>query len=158
MTSSKSSYKFDIERVVGLCLLPFFFGCLSILILYSKLTDYEDPITVIDVLAYFLFFIFTTGVFIFLFFRYFSSEKNKVLTVTDDVVTIDDKSKTISIKLKEIESINEFHAGRLPWGHLRKWEFVTANEKFIVSSLTISWLNFHRHFGDKIQYHFVFLA
>ncbi len=157
MTSSKSIYKFDTKRVVGLWLLPFFFNCFILLIFYTKLNDYEKPITFLDALAYFLFFFFSSGIFIFLFFNYMPTEKSKILTITNNELVLQDQSTVVSIKLDEIETIYEFSAGRLPWGHLRKWEIITSKEKLILSSITISWLDFHRHFGNKIESHFSFL-
>ena len=156
MTSSKTVYKFDTERVVGLWLLPFFFFCCSVLIFYYKLSDYEKPITIIDVFTQVLFFVFSSGIFIFLFFNYLPSEKNKILTISNNELFLEDSSRVFSVKLDEIEKINEFNANRLPWGHLRKWEIITSKEKLILSSITISWLDFHRHFGNKIESHVSF--
>lgn len=146
----KNTYKFDVERVVSLWLLPFLFGILVLILFIFKVLDYDDPITLVDVLVYLCLLIFSTGIFIFLFFNHLSYAKNVELITSDSEIEIIRNEKSVIIQVKNIEAIYEYYARRLPWSGIRKWIFVTTDDEVVVSSLTISWLDFHRLFSKKI--------
>jgi hypothetical protein len=146
----KSIYKFDTERVVSVWLLPFLFGCFILIALIWKIFDYEVPITLVDVIIFCCLLFFTTGTSIILFFNHLPYANDVKLIVSDNEIEIITNEKSVTINLKDVEAIYEYGDRRVPWMAIRKWTFITSNDKFVISSLTISWLDFHRHFWNRI--------
>jgi hypothetical protein len=105
----------------------------------------------VDVLVFVFFLIFFVGIFVFLFFNHLALARKTELVIEGQQLTIVNDGKAEIISSSDILSIKEYTANRLPWGSVIKWNIAVKEKEYIISSLTISRLNFERHFHIKIE-------
>ena len=145
---TRNRYKFDNARLINLWLLPVLFTILIIVILYSKFDSLRD-ISVIDSLVWAFFFMFSVGIFIFLYFNHLPLARQTELIVSSKTFEIIQGSESYSCSLGDITQVTEYSTARLPWSSIAKWKVKANDREFVISSLTISKLNFERYFFNK---------
>jgi hypothetical protein len=143
-------YRITPYRLLVLWSLPIFFLTFILLVFFSKFdTIYEARR--IDIIAFTLLILFSVGTFVFLFFNHLPLARQTELVIQGKLLTIIRGGKVERINYSEITSIKEYSAKRLPWGFIMKWSLKTNEKEYIISSLTISQLNFERHVNDKTE-------
>ncbi len=95
-----------------------------------------------------LFFTFFVGIFGLLFFNHLPIAKQTELVLSRKIFRINQGGKQYSYDMNEIDEVIEYSTGRLPWSSIIKWKLKVDNIEFVVSSLTISKINFDRHFWN----------
>lgn len=136
--------------------MPTLFTLLILILIYSKVDSIRE-LTVADIIAWTLFFTFAVGLFVFLFFNHLSLARQTELCVVGKTFQIIQGGKSYSASFDDIQEIIEYSSKKLPWGFIMKWKIKSKYNEIIVSSLTISQLNFERHFHNKIKHKVSFL-
>ena len=144
-------YIFNTSRLITLWLLPIFFTFLILFFNYSKFDSYKE-FSLTDIIAWTIFFLFTVGLFIFLFLNHLPIARQTQLIIINKTFKIIQSDNYYIANFNDIEEIVNYSANRLPWGYIMKWKIRTTDAEFTISSLTISQLNFERHFYNKIKY------
>lgn len=147
---TKNRYKFDFSRLVNLWLLPVLFIVITLVFIFSKYNSFED-LSAKDILGLTFFFLFSAGAFIILFFNHLPIAKKTELIITNNTLEITQGDDKYSCNLAEIEEVVEYSTGRLPWSSIAKWIIKVNDREFVISSLTISKLNFERHFWNHTK-------
>ena len=119
--------------------------------IYLKFNNF-GALKLIDIIAWTLYFIFTVGIFAFLFFNHLPLARKSELVIIGKTFQIIQGDNFYLVNFSDIENIVEYSANRLPWGYIMKWKIKTNNTEILISSLTISQLNFERHFYTKIKH------
>lgn len=130
--------------------MPLLLSGLILLFLYSKFDSFKD-LSGEDILVWTLFFIFSVGIFVFLFFNHLSLARQTELVITTKTLKIIQRGQAYSCDMKDIKEVIEYSTGRLPWSSIIKWIIKAGDREFVISSLTISKLNFERHFWNKTK-------
>ncbi len=147
---TEERYIFNASRVITLWLLPTFFTFLTLFLIYSKFDSIRE-FTLKDFIAWTFFFIFSVGIFIYLFLNHLPYARQTQLIIINKTFKIIQSDNSYSANFSDIEEIVNYSANRLPWGYIMKWKIRTADTEVIISSLTISQFNFERHFYNKIK-------
>ncbi len=142
-------YKFSIIRFFELWILPILLTFFITFIIYSRF-DNVNELTFIESIAWVLFFIYTVGIFIYLFLNHYPFAKKTQLIILDKTFQVKEKENLYSSKICDITEIVEYSTSKTPWGFIMKWKIKTIDKEIIISSLTISQTSFHRHFWNKI--------
>lgn len=143
-------YRFDTARCINLWLVPGLLCVLMFGFLFSRIDSWGD-VSARDMLGWVLFFTFSTGIFIFLFFNHLPLARQTELIISDETFKIVQGEQSYSCDLSDIKEVFEYSTGRLPWSSIAKWIIKTGDREFKVSSLTISKLNLERHFWNKTK-------
>ena len=147
---TENRYRLTPYRLLVLWSLPIFFLAFFLFLFFSKFgTIYEAKF--IDILAFTLLILFSVGTFVFLFFNHLPLARQTELIIQGKLLTIVRDGKVERIDFSEITSIKEYTAKKLPWGFIMKWSLKTNEKEYIISSLTISQLDFERYFHDKTE-------
>ena len=133
----ESRYKFDAVRLISLWLLPLLLMFFIVVFLLSSFDSFRD-LSWADILWWSFFFMFSVGVFTFLFFNHLPLAMQTELIIGTKTFNIIQRDKSHSCDLSEIEEVIEYSSGRLPWSSIVKWVIIVDNKEFIISSLTIS--------------------
>ena len=89
--------------------------------------------------------------FIILFINHLLKVKGSELLISKDKITFNKNGTEESLNFNEIIEVVQYSTSRYPWSSIIKWEIITATNKYLVSSLSISKLNFERFFYNKIK-------
>ncbi len=143
-------YKFNTARLINIWLLPVLSMSFMFVVLNLK-SDTLQNLSGVDILAFSLFFIFLVGVFIFLFINHLSIALRTELILSRKTFEIIKNKKSYKCDLSEITEVIEYSTARLPWSSIIKWKLKVADKEIVISSLTISKLNFERYFHDKTE-------
>jgi hypothetical protein len=127
----------------------FFLG-LFLFLFFSKYENISEAKPV-DIIGLTLLILFSVGTFVFLFFNHLPLARQTELIIEGKQLTIIREGKIESIHFSEITRIKEYSTAKLPWSSIKKWSISTNGKEYIISSLTISQLNFERHFHDKTE-------
>jgi hypothetical protein len=147
---TENRYHFNLFRFLSLWSLPIFFLAMFTFLFFSKYEKLNEAKPV-HLLALSLFMLFCLGPFAFLFFNHLTLARHTTIVIKDKMLCIQIYGEEELIDFLEIKNITEHSTAKLPWSSIRKWT-ISANEKeYVISSLTISKLNFERHFYDKIE-------
>ena len=147
---TENRYKYDTARFINLWLLPVLLTVLIFVVLYSKFNSLRD-LSVSDILFWIFFLLFSVGIFIFLYFNHLPLARQTELIISSKTFEIIQRSQSYSCDLGDIKEVIEYSTGRLPWSSIAKWIIKTNDREFVISSLTISKLNFERHFWNKTK-------
>jgi hypothetical protein len=128
-----------------------FFTFLILFSIYSKVESVKN-LTPTEIIAWTLIFVFTVGIFMFLFFNHLQFARHTRLIIADQTFKICQGDYSFSASFENIEEIIEYSSKKLPWGFIMKWKIKVGDSEFIVSSLTISQLNFESYFYKKIKH------
>ena len=134
--------------MINLWLLPVLLTILMIIFIISKVDSLGD-LTWVEILGWVCFFIFSAGMFLFLFFNHLPIAKQTELIITNKNFEIIQQGQTYSGELNDITEVVEYSTGRLPWSSIAKWIVKTGDREIVISSLTISKSNFKRYFWNK---------
>jgi hypothetical protein len=147
---TENRYHFNLSRFLSLWSLPIILLAMLTFLFFSKYEKLNEAKSV-QLLALSLFMLFCVGPFAFLFFNHLPLARRTMLIIKDKILYILIDGQQEKIEFLEIKNITEYSTAKLPWSSIRKW-IISANEKeYVISSLTISNLNFERHFYDKIE-------
>jgi hypothetical protein len=127
-----------------------FFLALFLFLFFSKLENISEAKPV-DIIGFSLLIVFSVGTFVFLFFNHLPLARQTELMIEDKQLTIIREGKEERIHFSEITGIKMYTAKKLPWGFIMKWCLTANGKDYVISSLTISQLNFERHFHDKTK-------
>ena len=143
-------YQIDFQQILKTSAIPI----LSFLI-FGSLFCYDiktENSSSIQILAFVIFLIFTTGIYIFLLFNHLRIARQTVLKIVNRQININQFEKSATINFEDIKEIIEFSTAKLPWSRLIIWEInTTNNHHYRISSLTISKSEFERFFWNKIE-------
>jgi hypothetical protein len=107
-----------------------------------------------DIFGFSLLFLVTVGTFIFLFVNHLPFARQTELIIKGKQLNIIGKGKADSIPFSEITSIKEYATSKTPWSSIKKWKIEAGGKEYVISSLTISPLNFDRQFLIKLKQKF----
>jgi hypothetical protein len=127
-----------------------FFLALFLFLFLSKFENISEAKPV-DIIGFSLLILFSVGTFIFLFFNHLPLARQTELIIKGKQLTIVREGKEERIHFSEITGIKMYTAKKLPWGFIMKWCLTANGKEYVISSLTISQLNFERHFHDKTE-------
>ena len=127
-----------------------FFLALFLFLFFSKFENISEARPV-DIIGFVFLIMFRVGTFVFLFFNHLPLARQTELIIKDKQLIIVRDGKEERIDFSQITSIKEYTAKKLPWGFIMKWCLTANGEEYVISSLTISQLNFERHFHDKTE-------
>ncbi len=130
--------------------MPLFFLALFLFLFFSKYENISKAKPVV-IIGFTLLILFSVGIFAFLFFNHLPLARQTELIIDGKRLTIVREGKEESIHFSEITGIKEYTAKKLPWGFIMKWCLTAKGKEYVISSLTISQLNFERHFHDKTE-------
>lgn len=147
---TESRYKFDNIRIIKLWLLPVLFTVLIFVFLSLKFDSIND-FSGMDILVWTLFSIFSMGIFIYLFLNHLSLARQTELVISTRTFKIIQGKQSYSYDLHEITEVIQYSTAHLPWSSIIKWTLKTNDREFVISSLTISKLNFERYFWNKTE-------
>ena len=143
-------YKFNTTRLINLWFIPTLLTTLFFALFYLKF-DRLQYLSYKDIIVWGLIFICFAGVFIFLFINHLQLARQTELIIQGKTFKIIQGVHSYSGDLSTIKEIIQYSTGRLPWSSIIKWKIKTGDREFVISSLTISKLNFERHFNNKIK-------
>jgi hypothetical protein len=123
---------------------------LMFVLIYSKIGSGQE-FSAKDIFGWVFFFIFSAGIFIFLFVNHLPLARQTELILSNKTLKIVQQGQSYSCNLSDIKEVFEYSTGRLPWSSIAKWIIKTDDREFVVSSLTISKLNFERYFWNKTK-------
>ena len=146
----QNRYSLNFFRLLGVWSLPLLSLVLILFLFFARFKTVNESKPV-DVLVFVFFLIFFVGIFVFLFFNHLALARKTELVIEGQQLTIVNDGKAEIISSSDILSIKEYTANRLPWGSVIKWNIAVKEKEYIISSLTISRLNFERHFHIKIE-------
>lgn len=147
---TENRYKFDNIRIINLWLLPVLLTVLIFVFLSLKFDGIRD-FSGTDILVWTLFFIFSVGIFVYLFLNHLSLATQTELVISTRIFKIIQRNQSYSCDLHEIKEVIQYSTAHLPWSSIIKWTLKTNDREFVISSLTISKLNFDRHFWNKTE-------
>ena len=152
MTENK--YRINPFRLLSTFLYPVICLIFVLFILFIPISKYESSqklsyeiITITCILLFNCFVPFNI-----LFVNHFLYAKKTELFLSNSIIEITQAGQTIIYDLKDIQKVNEYSTENLPWSSIVKWEIITSKGAYIISSLTISRLDFGRYLYNKIDY------
>ncbi|HYH16969.1 MAG TPA: hypothetical protein VD794_17170 [Flavisolibacter sp.] len=147
---TEKRYRFNFYRLLALWSLPTFFLVFTIFLFFSKFNSvsHAQPI---DIIGFTFLLLFSVGIFIILFFNHLPSALKTELVLKGKQLTIVRNGREETINFVDIAAIKLYTAKKLPWGFIMKWCLTAKDKDYIISSLTISQLDFERYFHDKTE-------
>lgn len=145
---NENTYRLNTLRIINLWFFPTLMFILCLFAFFSKFNSLHDA-RVIDIVGLTFLLVFSVGIFVFLFFNHLPIARHTKLIVKSKQITIIQGEKEAVIDFDSITKIEEYTANRLPWGRIVKWCISSNGKIYTISSLTISQLNFERHFHNK---------
>jgi hypothetical protein len=123
--------------------------------LYFKVGK-SSHLKLMDFIFWAFLFVFTVGLFLYLFFNHLPFARYTELAITQqgsvvNQITITHGSVRYTTDYVDIKEVIEYSTAKLPWSSIIKWEIITKDYQIFISSLTISQYNFERIFWDKIK-------
>lgn len=145
-------YKFNISRCVSIALVPFLFTILICIVIYQD-ASHNRPPSLKDILIWSGFFLCGVGFFVFLFVNHLPIALKTDIAITgtiNKIVEIKQGTQHYYVDFSDIEKIIEYSTSRFPWSSIVLWKLSFQSKEITISSLTVSRLNFERHFHNKI--------
>ena len=124
-------------------------------LLYLKIGN-TFQLQFIDIVVGVLIFVYSVGLFIYLFFNHLPLAKQTELAISRqgafvNQIKITQGGNIFSTNYNDIKEVIEYSSVKLPWSSIVKWVIITKDNQIMISSLTISQNNFERNFWDKIN-------
>jgi fumarate reductase subunit C len=155
ITVTTTKYRFNTLRLITLWFLPLFFTALIMVLLYLKVGK-SSGLKFLDFIIWALLFVFTVGLFLYLFLNHLPFARHTELAITRQGSIVNEIKITLgdiiyTTDYADIKEVIEYSTAKLPWSSIIKWEIITKDNQIIISSLTISKYNFERIFWNKIK-------
>jgi hypothetical protein len=143
-------YKLNKKRTVSLLLTPVLYFGFMFLLFYLNDTSFRE-ISSFELLVIVLVLLPFLAPFFYLFFNHLKLAKHSILVIKEKEITFICKKSINSFNFSEIIEIRQYCTYRLPWRDIVRWDLITKNGRYIISSLIISESEFDKYFFNKIE-------
>jgi len=148
---TENKYEINLLRILIVLSYPLIFVTLILLFLILKYQSTQELSYETSTITAILLFLCLVPFFILFINHIIYANKTKLIISNKIIIIIQDGEKNV-YDLSDIKKVIEYSTRRFPWSTIVKWELITIDKTYKISSLTISKLNFGRYFYNKIDY------